>query len=198
VLRLRDGSDLVLVGEGYYREALRDRLFRVSAGSFFQVNTTQTEEMLDIVERAVEPEAEDILLDVYCGVGTIGLSMQDKVGHVIGLEEHPAAVYDAEANADHLDAVTLIEGRAETILPRLDERVTKAVVDPPRQGCQPQVIDALLGLAPRRLVYVSCNPSTLARDAALFVKGGYELVEVQPVDMFPQTHHVESVSLLVI
>jgi 23S rRNA (uracil1939-C5)-methyltransferase len=91
--------------------------------------------------------------------------------------------------------VTLIEGQAEAVLPRLDERVTLSVIDPPRQGVKPQVLDALLRLAPRRLVYVSCNPSTLARDAAQLVRGGYKLVEVQPVDMFPQTYHVESVSL---
>jgi 23S rRNA (uracil1939-C5)-methyltransferase len=197
VLRLGDSTELILIGQGFYHEALRERPFRVSAGSFFQVNTAQAEKMLDVVQRYLDPGADDTLLDVYCGVGTIGLSVQERVGRVIGVEEHPTAIQDAEANAGDVDTVTLIEGQAETVLPRLDERVTLAVIDPPRQGNKPQVLDALLRLAPRRLVYVSCNPSTLARDAVQLVQGGYGLVEVQPVDMFPQTHHVESVSLFV-
>jgi 23S rRNA (uracil1939-C5)-methyltransferase len=197
LLWLGDGTELVLVGQDYYCETLRERPFCISASSFFQVNTAQTEELLAVVERFLDPEADDVLLDVYCGVGTIGLSMLEQVGRVIGIEEHPAAIRDAADNAGAAPTVTLIEGQAETVLPQLDEKVTLAVIDPPREGSKPQVLDALLRLAPRRLVYVSCNPSTLARDAARIAEGGYELVEVQPVDMFPQTYHVESVSLFV-
>ena len=151
--------------------------------------------MLDIVETYLALEAEDVLLDVYCGVGTFGLSLRDQVAGVIGIEEHPAAIRDARANAGDDDRVTLVEGKAETVMSRLDASVTKAVIDPPRQGCKPQVIDALVRLAPQRIVYVSCSPSTLARDAALLVQRGYRLVEVQPVDVFPQTYHVEVLSL---
>ncbi len=195
ILRRRDGTDIALIGQETYHETVRERVFRISAGSFFQVNTLQTEVVLDVVERYLEPEAVDVLLDLYCGVGTFGLSLRDEVAGVIGIEEHPQAIDDAWANAERADHVTLIEGRAEDLLPLLDERVTKAIIDPPRRGCRPQVIDALVRLAPRRIAYVSCNPSTLARDAGPLVQGGYRLVEVQPVDMFPQTYHVETVSL---
>jgi 23S rRNA (uracil1939-C5)-methyltransferase len=99
VLRQRDGTDLVLVGRDFYHETLHERPFRVSAGSFFQVNTAQAEELLHVVERYLDPGTDDVLLDVYCGVGTFGLSMQDRVARVIGIEEHPAAIGDAEANA---------------------------------------------------------------------------------------------------
>ena len=195
VLSLQDGTDLALIGQNVYHEALRERIFCISASSFFQVNTVQAETMLDIVETYLALEAEDVLLDVYCGVGTFGLSLRDQVARVIGIEEHPAAIRDAQSNAGDDDRVTLVEGKAETIMSRLDAGVTKAVIDPPRQGCKPQVIDALVRLAPQRIVYVSCNPSTLARDAALLVQRGYRLVEVQPVDVFPQTYHVEVLSL---
>ena len=195
VLRTTDGTYLTLIGRDTYHETLRGRTFRVSAGSFFQVNSAQAEVMLDVVERYLDLEADDVLLDVYCGVGTLGLSMKDRVARVIGIEGHPAAIRDAYANADDVEKVTLIEGRASEIVPQLDERVTVVVVDPPRQGCGEQVIDALARLAPRRIAYVSCNPSTLARDATLLLERGYELREMQPVDFFPQTYHLETVSL---
>ena len=195
VLRLSDGTDLSLIGRGAYEEALRGRRFRISAGSFFQVNTAQAEALLDVVQAYVEPSAGDLLLDLYCGVGTLGLSLRDQVGRVIGVEVHPAAVADARANAEGVDGAVFLEGEARTILPNLQERVSKAIVDPPRQGCRPEVIAALLHLAPSRLVYVSCDPTTLARNGASLADGGYELVEVQPIDMFPQTYHIETVSL---
>ena len=193
VFRSSDGIDYPLIGTSAYTETLRGQPFRVSASSFFQVNTAQAEVMLDLVEQFLD--LDDVLLDLYCGVGTIGLSMADKVKEVIGVEEHPAAILDAVANAADAGEVTLIEGPAERVLPSLDTRITKAVLDPPRQGCKPEVLSALMDLAPLRIVHVSCNPSTFARDAAVIAKGGYRLVEVQPIDVFPQTHHIETVSL---
>jgi 23S rRNA (uracil1939-C5)-methyltransferase len=204
VLRLPDGRHVPLIGSDVLHERLRERVFLVSAGSFFQVNTVQAERLLDAVEAYLDPQLDDLLLDVFCGVGTFGLSLLDgtrHVGRVIGVEESPSAVEDAWANATELasagsEAVTLIEGKAERIVPTLDEAVTKVVIDPPREGCAPALLDALARLAPERIAYVSCNPSTLGRDLARLVAAGYCLREVQPVDMFPQTFHIESVSWL--
>jgi len=195
VFRLRDGRDIPLIGLDAYHELIRGRRFRVSASSFLQVNTEQAETVIEIIRSYLDPQPDDTLLDVYCGVGSIGLSLADQVGSLIGIEEHPAAVADARANASDTVHVTFMEGDAQAVLSDLREPVSKVVLDPPRQGCGPQVIESLRHLAPRRIVYVSCDPATLARDAVLLAQTGYSLVEVQPVDMFPQTYHIETVSL---
>jgi 23S rRNA (uracil1939-C5)-methyltransferase len=200
VFRQRDGTHLTLIGSGAYHEVLNGLRFRVSAASFFQVNTTQAEKMLDVVCDYLDPRPHDTLLDLYSGVGTIGLSLAERVGQVIGVEEHPTAVMDADVNSG-LDLpqahskVDWIQGAAESVLPQLEAQISKAVLDPPRGGCKPDTVHALLRLAPERIVYVSCDPTTLARDGVLLREGGYRLVEVQPIDMFPQTYHVETVSL---
>jgi 23S rRNA (uracil1939-C5)-methyltransferase len=198
VFRQRDGTDLTLIGSGVYHEILSGRRYRVSAASFFQVNTAQAETMLDVVRTYLDPHPSDTLLDLYSGVGVIGLSLAEHVDQVIGVEEHPTAVLDADLNAAdlaHKSAVEWIQGPAEAVLPQLEAEVDKVVLDPPRSGCKPQVVQALLRLSPERIVYVSCEPTTLARDGALLIEGGYHLVDVQPLDMFPQTYHVETVSL---
>lgn len=195
VLRLSDGRDVALIGRDAYHEELRGRLFRISAASFFQVNTEQAEVLLDVVAELLDPQPKDTLLDVFCGVGTLGLSVCDQVGRVIGLEEHPAAVADAVANAQGNERVTLLHGEARATIAQVQAEITKVILDPPRQGCHPQLISALLSARPQRIVYVSCDPTTLARDAALLVEGGYAPLAVQPIDMFPQTYHIETVSL---
>jgi len=195
VHRLSDGTHRVLSGEAAYHERLRDRQYHISASSFFQVNTLQAEALLGIIQAYTQPKPSDTLLDVYCGVGAIGLSMHADLGRVIGIEEHPAAVQDARINAQGVDQVTFLQGKAEVVVPELEENISKVVVDPPRSGCKAELIDALVRLAPLRLVYVSCDPATLARDAARLTQDGYELVHIQPVDMFPQTYHIETVSL---
>ena len=128
-------------------------------------------------------------------MGTFALSLADQVGQVIGIEEDASAVADARLNAADLANVEFIEGSVEAVLLRLNRPIDLAVLDPPRQGCKPKALAALIELAPRRIVYVSCDPATLARDARRLADGGYQLVEVQPVDMFPQTYHIESVAL---
>jgi 23S rRNA (uracil1939-C5)-methyltransferase len=200
VFRHSDGTDLTLIGSGVYHEVLNGRRYRVSAASFFQVNSAQAQAMLDRVRTYLDPRPHDTLLDLYSGVGVIGLSLAEQVGQVIGVEEHPAAVLDAAINADALPAATSsnvdwIQGQAEEILPQLEAEISKVVLDPPRSGCKPAVVQALLRLGPERIVYVSCDPATLARDGVLLREGGYHLVEVQPLDMFPQTFHIETVSL---
>jgi 23S rRNA (uracil1939-C5)-methyltransferase len=195
VLRLENGTDVALTGPGLYHEMLRGMRFRISAGSFFQVNTAQAEVLLDVVQEYLQPGQDDVLLDVYCGVGTLGLSFRATVGRVIGIEESRTAIADARVNAKGAEHIALLEGKARTVLPTLREDVSHVVLDPPRQGCHPATLQALLDLAPWRIVYVSCDPSTLGRDAVVLAGGGYELVEVQPVDMFPQTYHIETVSM---
>ena len=195
VLFLSDGTPVNLIGNNYITEVVAGRRFRVSATSFFQVNTAAAEELVRVVGEYLAPAGDETLLDAYCGVGTFALSLADKVGQVIGIEEAAGAVADARLNVAELANVEFIEGSVEASLPQLDRRIDLAVLDPPRQGCKPEALAALIELAPHRIVYVSCDPATLARDARKLAGGGYRLVEVQPVDMFPQTYHIESVAL---
>jgi len=195
VLLLSDGTPVNLIGNNYITEVVAGRRFRISATSFFQVNTAAAEELVRVVSEYLAPAGDETLLDAYCGVGTFALSLADQVGHVIGIEENAGAVADARLNAAKLANVEFIEGSVEALLPQLDRRIDLAVLDPPRQGCKPEALAALIELAPRRVVYVSCDPATLARDARRLAEGGYQLVEVQPVDMFPQTYHIESAAL---
>ncbi len=192
------GPPVVMAGSDFIQEEVAGRLYRISAMSFFQANTPQAERMVELVGEFLAPEGSETLLDGYCGVGLFGLALAEKVARVIGVEENPFAVNDALLNAEAQGAgnVTFINGRMEEVLGQLEERVDLAVVDPPRTGMERRALEGLLRLRPRRLVYVSCDPATLARDLAFLVKGGYELEKVQPVDMFPQTFHIESVSLL--
>ena len=195
VLLLSDGTPINLIGNNHITEVVAGRRFRISATSFFQVNTPAAEELVRVVSEYLAPAGDETLLDAYCGVGTFALSLADKVGYVIGIEEDAGAVADARLNVAELANVEFIEGSVEASLPQLDRRIDLAVLDPPRQGCKPEALTALIELAPRRIVYVSCDPATLARDARRLAEGGYQLVEVQPVDMFPQTYHIESVAL---
>lgn len=195
VLLLSDGTPVDLIGNNYITEVVAGRRFRISATSFFQVNTAAAEELVRVVSEYLAPTGDETLLDAYCGVGTFALSLADKVGYVIGIEEDAGAVAHARLNAVELADAEFIEGSVEAFLPQLDRRIDLAVLDPPRQGCKPEALTALIELAPRRIVYVSCDPATLARDARRLADGGYQLVEVQPVDMFPQTYHIESVAL---
>lgn len=195
VLLLSDSTPINLIGNNYITEVVAGRRFHISATSFFQVNIAAAEELVRVVSEYLAPAGDETLLDAYCGVGTFALSLADQVGQVIGIEEDAGAVADARLNAADLSNVQFIEGSMEAFLPQLDRRIDLAVIDPPRQGCKPEALMALIELAPRRIVYVSCDPATLARDARRLAEGGYQLVEVQPVDMFPQTYHIESVAL---
>jgi len=196
VLLLNDGTTVTYVGDNYVTERVAGRSFRISATSFFQVNTTQTDLLLDTVNQYLSPRGEEVLLDVYCGVGTLSLSLADKVAKVLGIDVNEAAIADAVFNSQGMKNVKFMQGTAEELLPGLEESVDLVILDPPRQGIHKQAMAALLKLAAPKVVYVSCDPATLARDIGRMVQGGYELVEVQPVDMFPQTSHVEAVALL--
>jgi 23S rRNA (uracil1939-C5)-methyltransferase len=192
-----DGTAITLIGNGYIEELVAGSAYRVSANSFFQVNTQQTEQLLSVVAAYLSPDAGDTLVDTYCGVGTFGVALADQVARVIGIESHAPSIADARANAAGLANVTFFESVAEAVLPTLDGLTAPLVLlDPPRTGLASEALSAVLDLAPARIVYVSCDPATLARDVGKFAASGYDLREVQPIDMFPQTYHIECVALL--
>ena len=197
VILLADGETVVLMGNSHLEEQVAGRSFRISANSFFQVNTAGAEALVAVVHDALAPKSSDSLLDLYCGVGLFGLSLADRVGRVLGVESDPSAAADFRHNAQGLDQVELIEGKAQAVLSQIQEPVDLVLLDPPRSGAGQKVIDQLVLLEPRRIVYVSCDPATLARDARRLTESGFVLREVQPVDLFPQTYHVESVALFV-
>ncbi len=188
------GDVTSLVGKDALHEQLRRHAFRISPQSFFQVNTEMAETLVDLVERYLAPRPEDILLDAFGGVGTFGLLFAPRVARVIEVEENPRALEDARANAFESSNVEFHKGSVQDILPRLKNKIDIVVCDPPRAGIAPRALDALITKSPRALAYVSCDPATLARDARRLADGGYRLREVQPVDLFPQTYHIESVS----
>jgi 23S rRNA (uracil1939-C5)-methyltransferase len=183
-------------GQKALEEEIAGRRYRISAAAFFQVNTLQAERLVATVQAALALGRDETLLDLYCGVGTFGLALAPRVRRVVGVEESVAALKDARYNARDLDNVEFLVGRAEEVLAGLHEQVDAAIVDPPRSGCRPEALSALVRLAPRKLAYVSCDPASLARDLRVLVDGGFTLRSAQPLDMFPQTYHVETVALL--
>jgi 23S rRNA (uracil1939-C5)-methyltransferase len=200
VLLLSDGVHVNLIGHNHIREIVTGRAgrtYRISAPSFFQVNTPQAAQLVRLVTEYLDLQGGETVLDAYCGVGLFTAHLAERAGLVVGVELAPAAVADLLENTASLDNVEVIEGPVEAVLPDLDVPLDAAVVDPPRAGVDRFALDALVARRPGRLVYVSCDPATLARDAKRLTRAGYRLVEVQPVDMFPQTYHVESVALFV-
>lgn len=190
-----------VLGEPSIEDRLEGLRFRVSAESFAQTNPAQARVLYARVLEYAALTAADTAIDAYCGVGTITLLLARKAGKVYGIENVDAAVSDARDNArlNRISNVEFILGDAEKVLPDLVKRQVKAgvlVLDPPRKGVDNQVIQAALSMAPARIVYVSCDAATMARDLGKLAGGGYELIEVQPVDMFPHTSHVEAVALL--
>ncbi|MHB9090084.1 MAG: class I SAM-dependent RNA methyltransferase, partial [Chloroflexota bacterium] len=159
-------------GQPYYEEELLERRFRIAAASFFQVNTAQADVLIRKVLDNLALDSDAVLVDAYCGVGTFGILAAPHARHVIGIEDSAAALVDATYNARGLTNIEFRRGATEHVLPVLDQRVDAVIIDPPRAGCKPEVLQALLDRRPRRLVYVSCEPSTLARDLRILVDGG--------------------------
>jgi 23S rRNA (uracil1939-C5)-methyltransferase len=193
-------STLVMAGNDHIIISVLGRDFRVSASSFFQVNTAMAEKMVNHLITHLLITESTTLLDIYCGVGLFSAFFAPKCKLVIGIESSPSACDDFAFSLDEFDNVELYEGIAENILPALVSRTasrnpTYVLVDPPRAGLEKHVIDAILQLKPQMIAYVSCDPSTLARDAARLINGGYRLKGVTPFDLFPQTYHIESISL---
>jgi len=192
-----DGTTLTLAGSDYLLETIRGRTFKVSAGSFFQVNTLMAEPLVELVLNGLALTGGETVLDLYCGVGLFSAFIASVAGRVIGIESFSPAVSDAAVNLDEFENIEIYEAEAEIVLPTLQTKFDAVVLDPPRSGCAPEVVEALITSGAPRLIYVSCDPATLARDAKRLIAGGYRLEWAQPLDMFPQTYHVECVAKFV-
>ncbi len=191
----------LLLGRDQITESLDGVSFQVSANSFFQTNTVQAERLFAIVAEACALEGHETVLDLYSGTGAISLLLARRAARVYGVELSAAAVADAvrNARANGIDNCTFLAGEVRHVVPALMNdgvRAEVVVADPPRAGFHPKALSALAALGPARLVYVSCNPATLARDVGDLARQGYRLQWVQPVDMFPQTPHIEAVARL--
>jgi 23S rRNA (uracil1939-C5)-methyltransferase len=184
-----------MAGDDFVVMQVLERPFKVSAGSFFQVNTSQAEAMVNHLLNSLPLHPQDTLLDLYCGVGLFSAFLAPHVGRCIGVEVSPWACDDFAVNLDEFDNVELYVGTTEEILPALDVSPAVVVLDPPRAGVEKTALQALVTKHPPLIAYVSCDPATLARDARFLIANGYTLEQVTPFDLFPQTSHIESISL---
>ena len=215
ITHMFEENTVVIAGNDNLTIRVLGRDFRLSAASFFQVNTAMAEKMVEHVLSHLPVSQTSTLLDVYCGVGLFSAFLAPKCERVIGIESSPSSCEDFAFNLDEFENVELYEGLAEEVLPGLAGRIPSAsggvspaltfgasvdnptyvIVDPPRAGMDRNVVDGILKLSPKMIAYVSCDPSTLGRDAARLINGGYKLKQVTPFDLFPQTFHIESISV---
>ncbi len=194
-------QEIVLYGKGYIEDFLCEKRFRISAGSFYQVNPVQTEILYRTAMEFAALAPEDRVLDCYCGTGTIGIIASDRCKEVFGVELNPAAIADAQKNAkaNRCSNVRFFQGDSGRFMEEManaGETADVVFTDPPRTGSDKRFLESLVKLAPKRIVYISCGIETLARDLRLLVQHGYRVAAIQPVDMFPHTKHVETVVLL--
>ncbi len=198
-VHLSPAGVVVLAGSEALVMEVRGRYFQVSAGSFFQVNTPMAaalvEGLVNGLSETIALDSTSTILDVYSGVGLFSAFLAPLVGRLVAVEASASAVEDFTVNLDEFDNVEIYEAPAEVVLPALDIRRPQAIiVDPPRAGLDRHALDAILSMQPEVLAYVSCDPSTLSRDARRLVEGGYLLRSITPYDLFPQTYHIESLS----
>ncbi len=182
-------------GEQGLLEKIFNLKFEVSPLAFFQVNHTQTEKMIEIIKDYAKIREGESVLDAYCGTGSIALALAGNAHRVVGVESFKATIKNAKRNTykNDIKNCKFTKGACEEIIPKLEEEFDVVILDPPRTGCKAELIQAVIEKSPRCIIYVSCNPSTLARDLAIFTNAGYTVDQVQPIDMFPQTQHVETV-----
>lgn len=192
-----------LIGQPFIRERLFDLTFEISPFSFFQTNTLAAEKLYQAIAEGADLTPRDTVLDAYCGMGTIGQYLSRFCEKVVGIESHPTAIEDAlkSAGKNRIGNISFYKGRTEQVLqqqlvPGGKYDFSVVVVDPPRAGLHPKAVDAVIAHQPEKIVYVSCNTATFVRDLAKFLDAGYDLRTVQPVDMFPHTAHIETVSAL--
>ena len=188
-----------IVGKPYLKEIFGGLEFRILSNTFFQVNTAAAELLLNKIIQILNLQGHEILVDAYCGIGTFTLPLAKKVKQAIGIEVHPASIIQAKQNAEinQIANVDFYTGKVENYLQKLNILADIVLLDPPRKGCDRQVIETLLNLQPPKIVYVSCKPATLARDLKLLCSSGiYKPQLIQPIDFFPQTSHIESLVLL--
>ncbi|GAA0177598.1 23S rRNA (uracil(1939)-C(5))-methyltransferase RlmD [Clostridium sediminicola] len=189
---------IILWGEGHISDFIGEYKFVISPLSFFQVNPIQTEKLYNKTLEYTDLQGNEVVFDAYCGTGSISLFLSQKAKKVYGVEIIPQAIENAKINADrnNIHNAEFIVGKSEDVIPKMIEEGNFAevvVVDPPRKGCDVKLLEAIGHMKPDKIVYVSCDPATLARDLKILIGYGYQVVEVQPVDMFPMTTHVETV-----
>jgi 23S rRNA (uracil1939-C5)-methyltransferase len=197
------GSKVItLWGKGAIEDTLGGISFEISPLSFYQVNPTQTEVLYNKAVAMADLKGDETVLDLYCGIGTISLFFAQKAKKVFGVEIVPEAIFDARKNAERngITNVSFEIGAAEEVIPRLFQEqgiiADVIVVDPPRKGCEQSLLDTIASIAPEKLIYVSCNPATLARDVALLIAKGFRVKNVRVVDQFPMTVHVEAIIMM--
>lgn len=185
-------------GEQNLFEKILKLKFEVSPLSFFQVNHSQTEKMIEIIKDYAQLRPGDSVLDAYCGTGSIALALAGNAHRVVGVDSFKATIKNAKRNTykNDIKNCRFIKGACEDIIPQLEDNFDVVILDPPRVGCKAELIQAVINKSPRCIIYVSCNPATLARDLAILINAGYTVDQVQPIDMFPQTGHVETVVLI--
>jgi 23S rRNA (uracil1939-C5)-methyltransferase len=192
---------ITLYGDDYITDILGDFKFKISPLSFYQVNPVQTELLYNTAKEFADLTGKETVFDLYSGIGTISIFMSDKAEKIYSVEVVEAAVEDAKENAklNNIDNIEFVQGEAETIVPELYEKNIKAdvvFIDPPRKGCEQSLLNTIAEMKTEKVIYISCNPATLARDLKYLTDNGYKIEKVQPVDMFPQTSHVETVVLM--
>ena len=187
----------LVTGEQHYEEEVRGFRFRVAASSFFQVNTSQLSRAIDEVRDLLELDGTEIMVDAYCGVGVFTVLLAPYVRKIVGIEESASAIEDAGLNSKDILNIEFVEGKTEHILNTLNEHIDVLLLDPPRVGCHPDVLDSVIKQKPEKVLMISCEPEAMARDLNLLCSTGiYSLETIRPVDMFPQTRHVETISML--
>ncbi len=186
-----------LSGDSFIMEQLGNYIFKISANSFFQTNTRGAEKLYSIVSDYALLKGNETVFDLYSGTGTIPIWLSGSAGEIVGIEIVESAVMDAEKNAklNSIENCHFFTGDIKEVLPTINKKCDLMIIDPPRVGMHKDVVEQVLKLGPEKIVYVSCNPATLARDLGM-LKSGYTAIEVQPVDMFPHSFHIESVALL--
>lgn len=194
-------NETVLYGKGYIYDILLNKKFKISSKSFYQINSIQTAKLYKLAIEAARLNKEDVILDTYCGVGTIGIIASDYVKQVLSVEIVKDAVNDAIDNAktNNVKNIKFFCDDASNFMVNLAkarENVDVVIMDPPRKGSDERFINSLLRLSPKKIIYISCNPDTLTDDLKLILKGKYNITYIQPVDMFPHTSHVECIVCL--
>jgi len=188
-----------IAGKSYLREIFAEVELHIAADTFFQINTAAAELLFKAIVKQLNLTGEENIIDAYCGIGTFSLPLAQKVSQVMGIEVHPNSIQQAKNNADlnQIDNVTFYTGKVDHCLQQIEFQPDILLLDPPRKGCDSQVISQILELQPSRIVYISCKPSTLARDLKLLSQSGiYYPTYIQPADFFPQTNHVECFAIL--
>lgn len=187
----------LITGEQHYEEEVRGFRFRVAASSFFQVNTSQLSRAIDEVRDLLDLDGTEVMVDAYCGVGVFTVLLAPYVRKIVGIEESASAIEDAGLNSKDILNIEFVEGKTEHILNTLNQHIDVLLLDPPRVGCHPDVLDSVIKLKPEKVLMISCEPEAMARDLNLLCSTGiYSLETIRPVDMFPQTRHVETISML--